>query len=450
MKASQCAFTRLGSREPDAGWQAIPLDQTVSPKALARCALYQKQNIITDTRLFKAADMSVREIICDEDFLFYSRVQYGLRDELGRQNNLFSHVFVFPLETAVYTDPNLFLTIADASFIRSYEERGRVKTRPAKSPSFTPERALATARLDRESCWDLLFAYYAARGQKKPLFIKNCDNTEKMKAVIYLIFTALPYSFRKRFSCTENSFDKGTTRHLVFSEPRPGDYYFDLGKGESNILTPRLRKKFERLRFPGYAAENCGRTDSHYYFRALDKTAAAIGDPSGTDPAALKMAHQIIRDGAPGTWSTEACKERIHEALRAGYPGAFMDTHLDAMLRRLNCVPDEDPAGEPVLLAKEAEELLAKRLSAGCTAELCSAARIYFKNSKKEKSAAGRGGHTEDEADRRRGPDPGRTARISPAGASPAADANDHTRTKGRGRTVFAAVRKWLRRKKKK
>lgn len=374
MQISQCGFTRLGGQSTDAGWQSFPLDDAISQKAVERYALYQNQNIITDSQRFESGDVHIREIVCDSDFLYCSRVQYGLSDELGRQNNIFSHAIVFPMESSVYTDPNLFLTISDSNYISSYDERGLVKTNLEKTSSFSIQQALQEVGINEEMYVKLVFSYYAAIEQKKHLFIRNCSSEKMMQQIIFLVFSALPYSHRRQFSCTEKIANSGNTRQVVFAEPSsPGNLYFDISNGDNNILTPRLEKKYERYGFAGYFAINHFNINSNDYFSNLENTTVQIGDKSASNPSAMKMAHQMIMGGDPTAQSLEDCKVLIHEALLANYPGEFMDDYLASILRRLN--------KDTEILPDDAESLLLKRMSAGGSRAFHGESLEYITNS---------------------------------------------------------------------
>ena len=153
-------------------------------------------------------------------------MRYGSVDNLGAAHYV-RQGFLFSAEDGVLDDPNQVLTIADRNF--TFEDGG-VSASLEREPGFTVESAMQAAGLDDRSLLNLMACIYTSLVSRTdyPLYLVVSEKEKKMKALIYCIYMALPYSLRYSLSFSDsNNLRRAPLKSVIISENIPaGDSYF--------------------------------------------------------------------------------------------------------------------------------------------------------------------------------------------------------------------------------
>lgn len=233
--------------------------------------------------------------ICSQDRVVgVSRVQYGSVDNLGRPT-MCAQGFLFSAEDGVLDDPNQVLTIADRNF--TFEDGG-VSASLEREPGFTVESAMQAAGLDDRSLLNLMACIYTSLVSRTdyPLYLVVSEKEKKMKALIYCIYMALPYSLRYSLSFSDsNNLRRAPLKSVIISENIPaGDSYFCPETGKTNVDLHDISQNPERYPFLYYLRS----TGLSGFARYCDSLRAALERLQMVNPQeyeSLRLADFIMR-----------------------------------------------------------------------------------------------------------------------------------------------------------
>ena len=357
----QCCYTHARRAEGDAvsaGWDTVAVlpEEGVPPEALRQCRAYQNADAPTRPGVVDERGDLLRlyEIAGDGDYVYVLRTQYGHTDMLGRPS-MFSHAFFFPLEDPdVLEDPNTFLSL-DPGLFQTTEEAAEQwdGQAPVTDPLDLP-RAMELAGLDQERWLTLLRCVFAQMSDEKapqPLYIQYDGSWQQLRALLYCVYTGLPFYLRRRLSVASSANALNLNKHLVFSE-RAGDAARHLfpETGENTLLTSRLLRKIERYGFVDYAARELDPEEALDFFWDLEDLSEGLGDPSASNPLVLMLACQlsIHEDGVP-SFSNEELLRSLSAALRCGVHGDVLENAMAGILdeilsRKLDLTEETDAA----------------------------------------------------------------------------------------------------------
>lgn len=361
-KIVQCCYTRLGGQSLSAGWQTVAASPDLPAEIERAYILLQNQNIPDGAANIGETTQVMTELVSSNDYLFLTRIRYGLADELGRQNNMFAHSFIFSFkDTEVLKDPNRFLTVSGDNFKEDLEAAGQIPDAFIRTAPYTLAGAMELCGLNRESYRLLIQCVFAQRmgSSIKPLYI-HCSGDEKiLRALLYCIYVGIPYFMRRTLSCATSAIGGGAKRDLILSGNHGNtDYYFDPADGSNNILTPKLVSRFGRLGYIDYfALHACGAEDADLagYFDRLETTAVSLGEPTAAHPSILKIAHQLALGMDMDSLSEGELSEKLYDALTAKSKGSDeLDAYITRLLERID--------KQNLKLADEVEENLFYRL----------------------------------------------------------------------------------------
>ena len=369
----QCCYTRVGGQAIGSGWQSVACSTDVPLDVQKNYGTLQNANVPVNMPVDENGNpLNLFDISVMGDYLYLTRIQYGLLDELNRKNNMYAHTFIFNgKDNEIFENPNIFLTVTDNNFKASVEEALDIPKTLERRDEFHLKEALDLCNLDKEGYRKLLDCVYAqiyANKSRKPLYICGVENGEKMRAVLYCIYRGIPYSMRRMLSCATANMNDSLKKNIIFSDRRgSSDLFFDISTQEENVLSPRILSRFARYEFVDMFPNRWEILDSKEYFETLEAMAVKLGNPQALDPTILKIGYQLIKNRDMEEWiksfHEDEVHERIYEALNArSEKSLLMDQYIARMLSRVN--------REGWLLREEEEDALEDKLEVSETEEL--------------------------------------------------------------------------------
>ena len=362
MEAYQCCYTharRVSGGTVSAGWEAVAISPEAPQEAVRTCKRFQNASCPTRPGLVDEDGrvLEVLDIAGDGSYLYVIRTRYGMTDTLGRPS-MFSHGFLFPLKgTQVLQDPNVFLALDRENFKTSEEEASQWDGQLRRSAPLDLKTAMETAGLEnRDSYAALVKCVYAQMSEGKnprPLYVWYNGEEDQLRALLYCIYAAVPYSMRRNLSAVSSANAVNLKRNLIFTRnAREKDRYLIPQTGENNLLSPRLERKIARYGYLDHAASALPPEDFPQFFQDLEDTAARFGDSA--NELVLKLAYQYLSHGWDASnLSEEDLEGNLSAALRCP-PSAALEDGIAAMLDEIN--------RRDLRLSRETEASLEKRL----------------------------------------------------------------------------------------
>lgn len=371
----QCCYTRVGGQSVSSGWQTVAASDGITPDIYKTYLLLQNANVPSQTPTDEAGiPLNVFELVGTGENLFMTHIQYGLTDNLNRQNNMFAHSFIFSLkDIKTIQDPNSFLTITEKNYKISEEEAVKIPEELLRDPAFSIEGALQACGLDHERYIKLIrciFAQYNGKS-KKPLHILYQGDEYVLRAFLYCIYRGIPYFMRRCLTVATADVNDQQSKDLIFSKTYSAmDYYFDPATGENNILTGRLENKFSRVGYVDYYPVHYKEKESEDYFARLEENAVKYGDITASDELVLKIVHQLMQGFDLKALDENQLNDRVYDALKAKSKGSLlMDDYIASLIKRMS------ECG--FLLTDDKEEMLVKRLGGTTSKLLLEAGEAY-------------------------------------------------------------------------
>lgn len=375
----QCCYTNA-SREigniTSSGWQTVSISPDLPPDAIAACAKIQNANSSIQNNMVDENGnvLNLLEICGEGSYIFFIRTQYGLLDRLGRAN-LFSHAFIFPCkDSTAVTDPNSILTVSNENFHYSEEAADEEKTELLRLQPFVLSETLQKCGLNEEMYLALIKCVYARLSDKRamgPLFIQFDGTEDMLRGLLFCIYSALPFSLRKKLSVASARTDATDSMNLVFSQKATSyDLFINPANGANNILTPRLERRLLRLGFLDYAVHKSCNSEIGDYFAKLEAKAIELGDQTASNELILKIAHLQLTDNGLNNVHDAELDVRLSDALRSNSVGnSSMDEYIAALLSEMSA--------RKMTLTEENDEALTERLDSTLSTALSNAVEQY-------------------------------------------------------------------------
>ena len=379
MAVFQCCYTNATTTVGGvarSGWQPVAVSDAIPPEALNRCISLQTVNsAIQGATLDENGDaLNLLEIVGDQDYVYVLRSQYGLLDRIGRAN-MFSHAYIMPWDDEALTDPNTFLSIADANFADNEESASQSEGKLIRYEPWTIESACAAGGLCEETYLTLMRCVVARLLGKEfldPLYVQYDGTPEQFRALVYCIYKELPLYLRKRLSIASAPGTNTGNRTLVFSmRAREKQLYVNPATGENSILSDRIVRKIARFEYLDYAPKRVGSCNPDDYYSKLESTAIELGDSTASYPDLLKVSHRLITGFDYSNLDDATLKEEIADAfLSISGHSEKMETLLASLLN-LACQ-------RQIALPEMTEKEVNRQLSAATTDELKNAGERYL------------------------------------------------------------------------
>lgn len=239
----------------------------------------------------------LREICSQDRIIGLTQVQYGEVDNTGRPK-ITAHGFLFSADDHVLRDPNEILSVSDENFTF-----GSQATNPVDSlqyePRFTLASAMETAGLSENNLLKLMACVNISLVSQTdyPLFLLDCREEQRMKAVMYCIYMALPYSLRYLLSFSNaNNFSRSLCKSISFVRQAPtGAYWYHLDNGETNVELEDIGQNPDQYPFL-YRLREYGAAQFDTYCQQLQAKLDEMQLSWSQDYETLKMA-DVMLDG---------------------------------------------------------------------------------------------------------------------------------------------------------
>ena len=239
----------------------------------------------------------LREICSQDRIIGLTQVQYGEVDNTGRPK-ITAHGFLFSADDHVLRDPNEILSVSDENFTF-----GSQATNPVDSlqyePRFTLASAMETAGLSENNLLKLMACVNISLVSQTdyPLFLLDCREEQRMKAVMYCIYMALPYSLRYLLSFSNaNNFSRSLCKSISFVRQAPtGAYWYHLDNGETNVELEDIGQNPDQYPFL-YRLREYGIAQFDTYCQQLQAKLDEMQLSWSQDYETLKMA-DVMLDG---------------------------------------------------------------------------------------------------------------------------------------------------------
>jgi hypothetical protein len=374
-KVIQCCYSNVLSETGAAGWRVVATSSDVSDSMAGAYAKIQDANVCSNEPLDRDGNsLNMYELVTDRNYVYVTRITYGLMVPGGRKNNMLSHTYLFPIADGVLEDPNTFLTLTDENFTGDIEIAKNVRTDFARSDAYTMDSAMAACGLNQELFLQLIYCMYGCKEQKRTLFIHTNRGDEVIRPLLYLVLSSIPFSMRKNFSCAGELVNENSIKTIVFSTKHmPDELYYDLETGENNVLDTRAIKKYGRWGYVDFYAKNYAQVDGNRYFEKLEEIAIKLGDEKASKNKILQIAHQIIFQGENPETDFDVLRTKLYELLLAPVAGSeYLYDYMADYLERINATGNR--------LDDEVEEQLISKLDEDVTPRLEKAGEQYMIN----------------------------------------------------------------------
>lgn len=332
----QVCFTRIGGQGSSDGWQAVNASNELPPEAVASFTRFQNGNVYPP--VFDAEDAAgqiVTELQSDGNYIFFTRIKYGLKDQTGRPA-MFAHAYVFPISDFAQR-PREVLSVSDGNFAFDIEQTRACPVELVRDVLPSLPELLREMDLSEESYTTLVQCVYFVMDSKakSPLHI-ICDCRPKtIRYFMTCIYAAIPFEFRKKLTYSTYENQNGTPKQIIFNRKAPSSngFYLNIQTGENNVLTDVLLKRWEKYEFIKVAPHNpAGNIDA--YFHALEDKLALFGSTGATSLELYKIAHDLIMDDRNGSQelSPEMLCKRLNEFLSIPVSHPFIDRQVEIIL----------------------------------------------------------------------------------------------------------------------
>lgn len=258
MKMYKIGFTRLGGQGVKDGWQAVNISPDIPPEVIGRYCALQNSNVALgisrENSSVSGGEKIVTELLTDSQFVYLSKIKYGLADVQGRPS-MFADSFICDIKQFAESPADVLRLCKSENFrFEIAEESETISTEPRLQPEFELNSALQTLGLDLNNRTRLIKCVYSvitsrAKETLNIIYRNNSDSADNSDTIIantmYCIYSALFLPFRK--TLTFGTGQTGTPKTIIFTDRQGGfGKYFDLSNGETNIPEMTLKK------FSGY------------------------------------------------------------------------------------------------------------------------------------------------------------------------------------------------------
>ena len=283
-KFYQFCFARLGGNAADAGWQSLNKSSDIPQDVGALAERIAKGNHIAESE--KAPkDVVMHQIFTDpqKDGIGVSRVYYSGVDPFGRAL-YFNHAYLFENTYEILKDPNSILGIESSNFRFTAEETANIPESLVYSAPIDDFKALEECGMNAESYITYVKAIYRIfyEGNASITIYVKTDGSEKMaKNLLYLAYSALPYSLRHRITAETYAKPKASAGcSFVFTGAVPERVkYIDPVTGENNVIDAGLEDWLVKNSFALYYVKAFPKSVElkEAYYNKLEQILTKIG-----------------------------------------------------------------------------------------------------------------------------------------------------------------------------
>lgn len=372
-KFYQACYTRVGN---GIGWKAVNVSSDINSQLLAEFVNIQAGNEVKNKipRDHNGNALWMLEIACVNNSLSITRVKYGLVGEHGRAN-FFSHGFLFNDAYEMLKDPNSILTISDNNFKTSIEETEIVPESLSYVEKISVESAISECKMNREKYITFIQCIYAAlaTNTKTTIYVQADGKDETVKNLLYLVYSAIPYSLRTKVTASTCPDISGQDKMLVFCQEVPKhEKYVNPVTGENNILSVALVNRWNRNPFISYFCEHYDVViENEKYFQGMEAFLKEVGNGYLNSMESLQLAFRMCKskNDKGGMHAKDSIPDLLYDLL--ALPINSTEKYEDMVTDLLGIVVDSQ-----IRLSTETEQLLAGRIK---VAETLALQDVYFK-----------------------------------------------------------------------
>lgn len=260
------------------------------------------------------------EIYFKNDAVGLVRIQYGLSDAQGRPVS-FAHGYIFPDSYRLLKTPESILTVKKENYADqriSDVEKAQIRSMPGalnqalieKSMSkdmpselirddmFSAKEALEACGMTKESYCRYILAVYVhvlAAKTENNLYIKTDGSERYARNLLFLTYSAVPFSMRSQLSASTYLYAKQHNAKLILcAELSDNMPYVDPVSGESNVLNDTLEKRTKDRNPFIMRAVDCvmaGRQD--LFFRGIEACLGWMGNEKLDSMQVINLAYKF-------------------------------------------------------------------------------------------------------------------------------------------------------------
>ena len=347
--AYQCCYTNLLRYDGPykvGGWTVTAFSRDIPPEVLRDCEQFQRADAADDSPVNEfGKTLRLYETLCAGNYAYVIRTRYGMRDHMGRGNNLFSHAYVVPLDDFL-ARPEILCGLDADAFVQdagrgvtpesesaelarlalSRLQEGRLQDIPPGDIPDFPSALRAAGFYDNRDAYKILLQCVCARmdarreqGQIAPLYIQYepGDNPDKtFRQILCCLLYGLPVSMRRELRVSNWTELDNTPKDLIFTTEDvtrlsgAGGAYLVLRTGARNVERRRMAR-LERSGYLPYAALRLPPEHFPAFFDGLDRYAKALGDTDGLSESVRKLVWQCYWNPDSLSFSDRPAVERL-------------------------------------------------------------------------------------------------------------------------------------------
>ena len=248
------------------------------------------------------------------------RIQYGLSDVQGRPVS-FAHGYIFKDAYGLLKTPEDILSVKNENFadkrisedqkteIRSTPgalnkaliENSKVEDMPLeliKDRMFSSKEALEVCAMTKESYIRYILAVYVhiiAAKSDNNLYIKTDGSERYFKHLLFLTYSAVPFSMRSMLSASTYLHAEQHNTKLIFCAELPANMpYIDPVSGDSNILSDALEKRTkDRNPFIINSIESVLNGKQNLFFSGIEAALRSMGNEKLDTMQAINLAYKF-------------------------------------------------------------------------------------------------------------------------------------------------------------
>ncbi len=297
MKFYQACF----GKPNNVNWALFNLSNNMPP---ALSSFYEKaensntpQNLNNDDMVDRnGKPLCMYEILTQDNMVAVSRIQYGIRDNMGRPT-MFAHGFLFDEEADVLRDPNTILAITDENFKFDSESTKIVAEQLELGTQYTLKSAMEECGINEENLIKLMSCIYISltSATNFPLYLVSKEKEKILKPLTYCIYSLIPYSLRYNLSVSSaNNFSRAQFKNIMFVDKKYNSgYFFDLETYETDMDFSDLHNHPEKYPFITQMKAN-GIESFHAYCDTIYEELGRMQMSDTKDYNVLKLADTFL------------------------------------------------------------------------------------------------------------------------------------------------------------
>lgn len=388
---------------PDTGWAVINTSENMPQELIDDFSSIERENAALASGA-KVAMGDNKTPSCMYEIYFRNnhaglvRVQYSLSDSQGRPIS-FAHGYIFPDAYELLKDPNRLLGIANKNFADqrlSEEERFSIRSVPGeynrrlieqssiknlpdefqRTESYTIESSMKECGISEETYQRYILTIYShllSSNTDKNLYVKTDGTEEYAWKLLYLTYSAIPFSMRTLLSASTYLHTEQHNTKLIFCAELPENMpHIDPKTGISNVMSEIVEKRLrDRNPFIIKSLGHVFRNKHDQFFTTIEACLRLMGDIRLASMQAINIAYSFgikeydVPDKLPG--------------LIYGWLALSVSNFED--WERIVCFLLKKADDSKVILGEETKGMLSERLKTAVTEAFKSKVREYLVSS---------------------------------------------------------------------